>query len=33
VDVPIPGIEGYKALEAVLACKKAAKSGQRVVFG
>lgn len=29
-DVPIPGIEGYKALEALIACQKAAKTGQHV---
>mgnify|MGYP006294614871 CR=1 FL=1 len=27
-QVPIPGIEGYKALEAVIACQEAAKSGK-----
>lgn len=29
-EVPIPGIEGYKALEAVIACRKAAESGHVV---
>lgn len=33
IDVPIPGIEGYKALEAVIACQEAAKSGQRITIG
>ncbi len=28
--VPIPGIEGYKALQAVLACQRSAESGQSV---
>jgi predicted dehydrogenase len=32
-DVPIPGIEGYKALEAVLACQQAAQSGHNVRIG
>ena len=32
-SVPIPGEEGYKALEAVLACQKAAGSGQVVKIG
>ena len=32
-DVPISGIEGYKALEAVLACQKAAQSGRSVRIG
>ena len=32
-EVPIPGIEGYKALEAVIACQKAAESGRMVNFG
>lgn len=32
-DVPIPGIEGYKALEAVLACQKAAQSGLHIRIG
>ena len=31
--VPIPGEEGYKALEAVLACQKAAATGQVVKIG
>ncbi len=31
--VPIPGEEGYKALEAVLACQKAAGTGQIVKIG
>ena len=30
VDVPIPGIEGYRALEAVISCQQAAESGQRL---
>ena len=29
-EVPIPGIEGYKALEAVMACQQAAASGKAV---
>ena len=29
-EVPIPGIEGYKALEAVIACQQAAKSARAV---
>jgi len=29
-DVPIPGIEGYKALEAVMACQQSAKTGSVV---
>jgi UDP-N-acetylglucosamine 3-dehydrogenase len=29
-NVPIPGIEGYKALEAVIACQEAAKTGQHI---
>jgi predicted dehydrogenase len=29
-EVPIPGIEGYKALEAVLACQEAAETGKVV---
>jgi UDP-N-acetylglucosamine 3-dehydrogenase len=32
VDVPIPGIEGYRALEAVIACQQAAKSGKRLII-
>ncbi|MFA7406254.1 MAG: Gfo/Idh/MocA family oxidoreductase [Anaerolineaceae bacterium] len=32
-DVPIPGIEGYKALEALMACYQSAKSGKRVNIG
>ena len=28
--VPIPGIEGYKALEAVIACQEAARTGQNI---
>ncbi|MDY6873408.1 MAG: Gfo/Idh/MocA family oxidoreductase [Chloroflexota bacterium] len=31
-DVPIPGIEGYKALEAVMACQRSAESGQVVTL-
>lgn len=31
--VPIPGEEGYKALEAVLACRQAAETGQVVRVG
>ena len=31
--VPIPGIEGYKALEAVMACTQSAKTGQFVKIG
>jgi UDP-N-acetylglucosamine 3-dehydrogenase len=30
VNVPIPGIEGYRALEAVISCQQAAESGQRL---
>lgn len=32
-DVPIPGIEGYKALEAVIACQQASRSGVTVRIG
>jgi predicted dehydrogenase len=32
-QVPIPGIEGYKALEALMACYQAAKTGKRVTIG
>jgi predicted dehydrogenase len=32
-DCPISGIEGYKALEAVLGCQKAAQSGRSVRIG
>lgn len=31
-EVPIPGIEGYKALEAVMACQRSAESGQVVTL-
>jgi len=32
-DVPIPGVEGLKALEAVLACQEAAQLGERLFIG
>jgi UDP-N-acetylglucosamine 3-dehydrogenase len=32
-DVPIPGIEGFKALEAVIACQEAADTGKVCVIG
>lgn len=32
-DIPIPGDEGLKALEAVLACQQASQSGVRVLIG
>jgi predicted dehydrogenase len=32
-DVPIPGEEGYKALEAVIACRKASETGRVVKIG
>jgi UDP-N-acetylglucosamine 3-dehydrogenase len=32
-DVPIPGIEGFKALEAVIACQEAAHTGKVCVIG
>lgn len=32
-EVPIPGIEGFKALEAVMACYHAAQDGKRVQIG
>jgi predicted dehydrogenase len=32
-DVPIPGIEGYKALEALIACYHSAQTGKRVRIG
>jgi len=31
-EVPIPGIEGYKALEAVLACQRASETGRVVMI-
>lgn len=32
-EVPIPGIEGFKALEAVIACQQASRLGTRVRIG
>lgn len=32
-EVPIPGIEGFKALEAVIACQQASRLGSRVRIG
>lgn len=32
LEVPIPGIEGYKALEAVMGCQKASETGRVVNF-
>jgi UDP-N-acetylglucosamine 3-dehydrogenase len=32
-EVPIPGIEGLKALEAALACQQASQTGARIVIG
>jgi predicted dehydrogenase len=33
IEVPIPGIEGFRALKAVIACQQSAETGKRVHIG